>query len=179
MIFLTLGTHQPFDRLVEGVDRWCAANPDARVIGQVPLERGSYHPKHFETMPHLHINEYRALFQKSEFIVAHAGMGSIITALCLSRPIVIFPRRADLREQRNDHQLATVRRFRGKTGVHVAEEVETLFDAMDTLHGAARQAAAPCADGAGNAAASQFADPAFVAALRDVIAAGAGPRSVN
>ena len=44
-------------------------------------------------------------------IVAHAGMGTILTALEIGKPLLVMPRRAALGEHRNDHQLATARRF--------------------------------------------------------------------
>ena len=170
MIFLTLGTHQPFDRLVEAVDAWCAQNPGVEVFGQVPFEKKSYRPVHFETATHLHIDEYRRLFASSRFVVAHAGMGSIITALSFCRPIVLFPRRAALQEQRNDHQLATVNRFRGKSGVHVAEDRDELFTVMTKLDAAVSPAGSP-ADGRTPADPnlSQFAEARFVEALRAAI----------
>ena len=43
-------------------------------------------------------------------IVAHAGMGTILTALETGKRLLVMPRRAALGEHRNDHQLATVSR---------------------------------------------------------------------
>lgn len=161
MIFLTLGTHQPFDRLVRIVDRWCGDNPDTPVFGQVPFESDSYRPANFEATEHLHIAQYRERFRTADFVVAHAGMGSIITALCLTRPIIIFPRRAALREQRNDHQLATAARFEGRAGVRVAYDEDDLLDAMDAC---AARVAEPEGDELG-----PFADPRLTDALRAAI----------
>ena len=43
----------------------------------------------------------------------------------MSKPIVVFPKRASLGEQRNDHQLAVVRHFqRSKSIVFAETEVE-------------------------------------------------------
>ena len=49
MIFLTVGTQLPFDRLVAAVDDWCAARGESDVFGQIcdPGPDG-YRPKHFE-----------------------------------------------------------------------------------------------------------------------------------
>lgn len=167
MIFLTLGTHQPFDRLVAAVDEWCALNPSAPVFGQVPLERGSYRPSHFEVTSHLHIDAYRTHFRDARFVVAHAGMGSIITAMSLCQPILLFPRRAHLNEQRNDHQLATVRRFEGKAGIHVAEDRAGLIATMDKLLAATEDATGPLASSKKPVA--PFAESRFVEALRAAI----------
>lgn len=50
-------------------------------------------------------------------------MGSILTALQYGKPILVMPRRGDLKETRNDHQVATAQRFRelGKVAVAMDE----------------------------------------------------------
>ncbi len=60
-------------------------------------------------------------------------MGTIISTMVAGKPITVMPRRADLGEQRNDHQIATVRNFRSKPGIHIANdetEIEAAIDAM-------------------------------------------------
>ncbi|MEO6566652.1 MAG: glycosyltransferase, partial [Casimicrobiaceae bacterium] len=71
------------------------------------------------------------LMRQAELIIAHAGMGSIVSALRYQRPIVILPRRADLREHRNDHQLATAKWLATRPGVHVAWDTEELHRMLE------------------------------------------------
>jgi UDP-N-acetylglucosamine transferase subunit ALG13 len=52
--------------------------------------------------------EFRKRVEAASIVVAHAGMGTIITALEYGKPIIVMPRRGDLRETRNDHQVACV-----------------------------------------------------------------------
>lgn len=161
MIFLTVGTHQPFDRLVQAMDAWCAASGQGpRVMGQItdPLP-GAYVPRHFEWVGRLDPAAHDRHMAEAELIVSHAGMGSILTALRHARPIVVMPRRADLHEMRNDHQLATVRMLRDRPGLHVAADETDLPGVIDRAL-AAQGGAAPIAD---------VADPAFTAALRDFL----------
>src|SRR6185503_3524674 len=54
-------------------------------------------------------------------VVAHAGMGSVITAGEHGKPIVLLPRRAGLGEHTNDHQVDTARWLRGRPGLFVAD----------------------------------------------------------
>ncbi len=68
---------------------------------------------------------------EAELIVAHAGMGSILTALELGRPILVMPRLGARRETRNDHQVATARRFRALGHVAVAFDEHELVEALD------------------------------------------------
>ena len=62
-------------------------------------------------------------------------MGTILTALELGTPIVVMPRRAALGEHRNDHQLATARRFAEQGSIGVAFDEAELHAALDALGG--------------------------------------------
>ncbi|WP_448586545.1 glycosyltransferase [Thermaurantiacus sp.] len=133
MIFLTVGTQEPFDRLVEAVDRW-AAERRIEVFGQLGrLEAGSYRPQHFPFELFVPAERYEALVSSCRLMVAHAGMGSIISALTWGKPILVLPRKAALGEHRNEHQLATADKFRGRAGIHVADEADEVGPLLDRL----------------------------------------------
>jgi len=160
LIFLTVGSHEPFDRLVRCVDDWCGASGHgADVFGQI-TKRAEYSPRHFETVPTLGPAEYDKRFDQAEIIVSHAGMGSIITALSKQKPIVMLPRRGHLHETRNDHQFATMQRFRSWPGILAAEDEAELPGLLDQV-----------ADGgmATSQKISPFADDQLVAAVRNFI----------
>lgn len=160
LIFLTVGTHEPFDRLVRCVDDWCSERGrDDEVFGQI-TKRADYHPTHFKAVPWLNPAEYQKQFREADFIVSHAGMGSILTALSMQKPIVILPRRGHLHETRNDHQFATTQRFQSRPGIFVAQEEVELPEILHRL-----------ADG--NVTAGQkispFADEQLIDAVRNFI----------
>ena len=71
-------------------------------------------------------------------MVAHAGMGSIITALELGKRIIVMPRRAKLGEHRNDHQVATAKQFAAQGRIEVALDERELADKLDQLDVRAR-----------------------------------------
>lgn len=125
MIFLTVGTQDPFDRLVKAVDDWTAsAGRGSEVFGQIS-DRAGYHPASFESTGFLDPASFLVRCRKADVIVAHAGMGTIITSMRLGKQLVMLPRRVHLGEQRNDHQWATAHQFRNRPGVHaVMSEVE-------------------------------------------------------
>ena len=159
MIFLTIGSHEPFDRLVQAVDQWAETAKDADVFGQI-TSNGQYKPKHFQTTAYLDAATYKAVIAKCEFIIGHAGMGSIITAMECGKPIVVMPRRGHLNETRNDHQYASAKKFATKPGVFLAEDENTLPAAIN----AARA-------GLGNTeltTAQPFAQPQLIEFLADV-----------
>ena len=108
MIFVTVGTQLPFDRLVEGVDRW-AASSCREVIAQVgPTDRTF---EHLQCVDFMDPAEADRMMRESSLVIAHAGMGTILSALEHRTPLLILPRRSDLGEHRNDHQTATARRL--------------------------------------------------------------------
>ena len=163
MIFLTIGTHEPFDRLVQCVDEWCGAQGrGADVFGQI-TDRAEYLPRHFDSVPSLSPEEYGRRFDAAEFIVSHAGMGSIITALTKQKPIIILPRRGHLRETRNDHQFATMQRFRSWPGIMAAADEAELAGMLD-------QAAS--GEAAKSHKLSPFADDDLIDSVRSFIHAG-------
>jgi len=139
MIFLTVGSELPFNRLVRAVDMWCAINNSGIVFGQIgdPGVDG-YRPRHFDWQEFVSPDEYRCKYDEAELIVGHAGMGSIITALVKAKPILIMPRRAVFLETRNDHQVFTAQKFAAREGVLVAEDetmIGSMLDYWETMRG--------------------------------------------
>jgi len=82
-------------------------------------------------------NEYLAA---SEMVVGHAGMGTILSALQNSKPILVMPRRGQLGETRNDHQMATARQLLKLGKVHVAFDEEELLTCLDRIEAYAPKA---------------------------------------
>ncbi len=136
MMFLTVGNELPFDRLVRAVDQWCGENKQHMVFGQIgPVGVEGYKPAHFEWEEFVSPQVYQEKCNEAELIIAHAGMGSIITALEVSRPIVIMARLAAFKEHRNDHQVATADRFSRRKGVFVAKDEYGLTALLDEQGG--------------------------------------------
>ncbi len=129
MIFITVGTQLAFDRMVSAVDRWASGRPGVQAFAQVGPARDL--PQHIPHADFLPPSRAQALMRQADLIVAHAGMGSVLTALELRKPIVIMPRQAALGEHRNDHQLATARWLEGRPGVHVAWDEPGLLALLD------------------------------------------------
>ncbi len=131
MIFLTVGYQVPFDRLVRALDSWSSTNPQAVSFAQIG--EAQYLPRHYPYARFLNTIAFEDHIQSASVIVAHAGMGSILTALQYGKPIVVMPRRAANRETRNDHQVATAERLRDRPGVHVAMDETELGPVLDRL----------------------------------------------
>lgn len=166
MIFLTIGTHEPFDRLVRAVDAWCGVQTSGQTLfGQITDPGpGGYVPRHFEWVSRLAPVDYAARFASADLIVSHAGMGSILTALQAAKPIVILPRRGHLRETRNDHQYTTMTMLGSRPGIHVATDETQLGPVLD-------RAIADLANPAAQRI-SHLAQPRFTDALRGFLTQG-------
>lgn len=127
-IFLTVGSQMPFDRLTRAVVQWAREERDGDEAFSPPADEGKATPvpngpnilaqiglsslTSNETQPlrcvkTLAPSDYRQACLDSHLIVAHAGMGSILTAMELNRPLIVMPRRGSRRETRNDHQWDT------------------------------------------------------------------------
>ncbi len=123
-----------FDRMVRAVDEWAGRRHRSDVFAQIgPTE---WKPRHLGWTQFLEPPEFADRVKEADVIIAHAGMGSIITAMTSGKPILVMPRRGDLRETRNDHQVATAQRFRemGRVAVALDEtELAERLDALDTL----------------------------------------------
>jgi UDP-N-acetylglucosamine transferase subunit ALG13 len=131
VIFVTVGTQLSFDRLIRAVDQWAGQRRRTDVFAQVgPTE---CKPQHLQVVPFLDAAEFRRSVEQAHAVVAHAGMGSIIMALELGKPIIVMPRRADLGEHRNDHQMATARRFLEQGRITVAFDEPELMEKLDQL----------------------------------------------
>jgi len=136
VIFATVGTQLPFDRLVIALDNWAARNQNAEVF--VQLGRTTYQPRYMNWAHDIEPEEFKRRVATSDVVVAHAGMGSIISAVETGKQIVVMPRRASLGEHRNDHQLATASRMSHLDGlavVHDKEQLETALAARSNQPG--------------------------------------------
>lgn len=129
MIFVTVGTQLPFDRLIAAVDGWALSRNRDDVVAQVGPS--TYNSLALKCYTHISPDEYAQFQRDADLFVSHAGMGGIISALELGKPLIIMPRKASLGEHRNDHQLATVRQFAGYSGIYVAENVDDLIRLLD------------------------------------------------
>ena len=122
----------PFDRLVLAMDLWAGQHLNsADVLMQVG--DSDVEPKHTRHVRQLSPGEFRRACQDADLLVAHAGMGTVLTALELGKPLVVLPRLGSKRETRNDHQVATARWLADRPGIWVAQHEQDLPALLDAL----------------------------------------------
>lgn len=131
MIFVTVGDQMPFDRLTQAVDDWAKRRGRTDVFAQIGA--AGKEPSFISWTRRLTPTDFQSRLAAADVVVAHAGMGTILSALVLGKRVLVFPRRGDLRETRNDHQLATARRFASNGQVAAAENEADLAIQLDKM----------------------------------------------
>lgn len=129
VIFVTVGAQMPFDRLIRTIDEWAVSRARSDIFAQIGPS--DFCPKSIEITRFIDPSDFRKRIEAASLIVAHAGMGTIITALEYGKPIIVMPRRGDLRETRNDHQVATVMQLIKQGRVIVALDEQRLIEKLD------------------------------------------------
>jgi len=135
MIFLTVGTQFPFDRLVKSVDQVFGEGLiDEEVFAQIG--ESSYKPRNFGSVASLDKNLFDKYLKESSSIISHAGMGTITMALEHHKPLLVMPRLKKYGEVVNDHQAAIAKRFEllgHVLAAYVVEEVPEKIKQLSTF----------------------------------------------
>jgi len=157
VIFVTVGTQRGFDRLIAAVDTW-AAKSGAEVYAQTGPTSSRF--PHLQCAEFLDPVDFDRRFSEASLVVAHAGMGSVLTALEHGKPLIVMPRKVELGEHRNDHQMATAKKLQGNSAVHIAwneAELSELLSRHESIIGQSHPAI------------SSHAPLAFLEKLREII----------
>jgi len=128
MIFVTIGTQEPFDRLIKAIDELVPALENEEFIVQAPLK--DYRPINFKTIDFMDPQQFRKNMESASLIISHAGMGTILSAMTGQKALLIMPRLVKYGEHRNEHQLATAKIFKSLNYINVAENVAELKDIL-------------------------------------------------
>lgn len=157
MIFVTVGSMLPFDRLIGAADAWAGATGH-EVFAQIGNSR--YEPRHMGFARMLTPGEFTQKLRSASLIVAHAGMGTVISAMEAGKPIVVVPRRAVDREVTTDHQIHTANWLKEKPGVYVAATDVNLASVIGSALVALGAAPTPLQDSA---------PPEFISRIRSFL----------
>lgn len=157
MIFVTVGTQLPFNRLISTVDQWCAESK-TDVFAQVGPTDKIF--SHLSSEAFISPEKADELMRNAELIVAHAGMGTIITATQHGKPLIVMAREFKFGEHRNDHQVATAARFKDFPNITVVADEQALVQVLNDFDSSAQ---------ASFSAASEYAPEAFINELKSLL----------
>ena len=111
MILVLLGTQdKPFTRLLKEIDKL----KNNKVIKEdIVVQAGltKYKSKNMEIHGLIQIDELMKLMEKSDLVITHDGVGSILSALQLGKKVIAIPRLAEYGEHTNNHQIQIVNEF--------------------------------------------------------------------
>lgn len=130
MIFVTVGTHeQPFNRLVEYMDKW-ASEHDEDVVIQTGFS--TYEPKNCEWSK---LYPYKTMIEKvadARIVITHGGPSSFIMPLQIGKIPIVVPRKHEFDEHVNDHQVAFSNAVAERQGnIIVVEDVDKLGETLE------------------------------------------------
>lgn len=140
-VLVTVGTmHFPFDRLLDRVDAVVPADWELIVQhgASRPIERAD------RNVTELGYEELIEAMRGADLVIAHCGVGTIISAAHAGVPCVLLPRRATFGEVIDDHQFQLIPVLAGHGGVTtVADEHEITTALLATVVGSDRGAGQP------------------------------------
>lgn len=130
MIFVTVGTHeQPFNRLVEYMDKW-AAEHDEEVIIQTGFS--TYEPENCKWSKLYPYSEMVELVEQARIVITHGGPSSFIMPLQIGKIPIVVPRKKEYDEHVNDHQVDFSKAVAERQGnIVVVEDIQKLGDILD------------------------------------------------
>ena len=130
MILVTLGTQdKEFVRVLKEIDRLI----DKKIITEeVVVQAGytKYESKNMKIFDYVSKKELEEYMEKANFIITHAGVGSIFDALKKGKKIIAVPRLSKYKEHNNDHQLELIEEFKKENLILPVIEMDELEDAI-------------------------------------------------
>lgn len=133
MIFVTVGTQFPFDRLVKAIDE---AIDQGLIEEEVWAQIGqsSYQPRNFKkTVDFLEKNVFDQWMLNASKVISHAGIGSITPALDEAKPLLVMPRLRKYGEVVNNHQVEIISKFEKCGYLLAAYDVKELPEKIEAL----------------------------------------------
>ena len=133
MIFVTIGTSEPFDRLLAAIG---ALETHEEVVAQVGASM--MRPVGATCHEFLSFEETLSYMREARVVVAHAGVGTVLSALRVGQTPVVSPRLRQFGEAVDDHQVPFSRRLAELGYVRLVEDLSELDDAVSTTVGGKR-----------------------------------------
>ena len=127
-VIATVGTCAfQFDRLVKALDE---LGTDRDVMIQTGVS--SVCPRFAQGVAFMPFGMLSTHMERARVVVTHAGIGSILLAHAHGKRPIVVPRRPDLGEQVDDHQIAFARAMAGEGLITLVEDPVELQDAIES-----------------------------------------------
>ena len=135
MILVLLGTqNNDFHRLLDEVERNIEiGNITEEVVVQAGFTR--YNSNNMKIFDLTSKDDLRKLIDKANFVITHAGVGSIELSLEARKKVIVVPRKKKYGEHVNDHQKEIEREFKEKGFIIGIDDVKELEFALKKIEG--------------------------------------------
>lgn len=131
MILVMLGTqNNSFHRLLEEIDNLIEKGI---ITDEVVVQAGhtKYESKNMKIFSLISSEELEELIDKSDLIITHGGVGSIISSLKKGKKVIAVPRLHEYQEHVNNHQKEIVETFNKKKYIIGIQDVKELEKAIE------------------------------------------------
>ena len=125
MIFVTIGTSEPFDRLISALD---SLHTDEELV--VQCGQTARRPARGECVDFMEFDRFVECLLRARVVVMHGGAGSVLVALMHEVRPVVMPRLAALGEAVDDHQVPFSRRLAERGLATLVEDAAGLREAV-------------------------------------------------
>ena len=133
MILVTLGTQdKPFSILIEAVEKQIELG---NIKDEVIVQSGctKYESDKMKIIDYIPIKEFGDLLKKADFIITHAGVGSIIEGLKNNKKVIVVARKKEYGEHVNNHQEQILENFGEKGYIIPVYNLEDLNKGLEKV----------------------------------------------
>lgn len=133
MILVTLGTQdKSFERLLKQIDKEIKKKIiTEKVIVQAGYTK--YNSKNMEIFDYKSKEDLENLVKKCNFMITHAGVGSILNGISNDKKVIAVPRLAEYQEHNNNHQIEIAREFSKEGYILYCEDLSKLSEYIKNI----------------------------------------------
>lgn len=131
MILITLGTQKfQCNRLLRAIDQLVHTKRiEEEIYAQIGFS--DYRPQYFPFCKFLDANRFEEIIEKSDLIITHSGVGTIIDALKRKKKVLVYPRLQKYQEHVDDHQIEIGEAFESRGLVVCCQEKDNLLEKIE------------------------------------------------
>jgi UDP-N-acetylglucosamine transferase subunit ALG13 len=119
LVITGMSTTKSFDRLIIEMDKIARSG---KIPDDVLIQTGcsKYNAKYAKSIDFLDTTQLEEEMKKCRVVVSHAGVGTIMDARRLGKPIIVLPRDQKFQEHVDDHQMKTALSLEVEEGIFIA-----------------------------------------------------------
>lgn len=133
LILVILGTQDKvFPRLLENLEKLI----ENKVIKEtVVVQAGmtKFESQYMEIFDFIPMDQFDGLIKKSDIIITHGGVGTILSCIRNQKKVIAVPRLSKYKEHENDHQLQIIEEFSKLGYIYSCIELEKLEQALKEI----------------------------------------------